>query len=152
MNITSVQPKSDRRSWIILLLVFVALWTVTAATWMYDEAGYTVGMPGLVFILHLAAPLAVGLVVGWRKLSLVSGAKVGAFAGALFGAANIAVQLLWGGVLYLLGRIPPDQPFTILEGLFEVFEFLLLFTIIGLILGAIGGLLSAAISARMRGE
>lgn len=148
MNSVSLPPRSNRRPWIILLVVFVALWVVTVATWMYDEAGYSWGMPMPLFFVHLAAPLVVGLVVGWRQRSLGLGAKAGAIAGALFGVANIAAQLVWGGVLKLMGRISPDQPFTFVESIFEVLEFLVLFTIVGLILGAVGGLLGAAIGGR----
>ncbi len=150
MNHISEEQKSNRAMlWIGALLV--VLWVMTVATWMYDTAGYTVGMPMPLFFVHLAAPLVVGLIVGRRKTGLWSGAKTGAIAGALFGAANIAVQLLWGGVLYLLGRIPPDQPFTFVESLFEVLEFLVLFTLMGLILGMAGGFLGAAIGSRSRG-
>ncbi len=152
MNATLDQSQPDRRPLVILLILFVGLWAVTIATWIFDEAGYSAGMPMPIFALHLLAPLLVGLIVGWRRLSLWSGAKAGAIAGALFGAANIAVQLLWGGVLSLLGRISPDQPFTFVESIFEVLEFLILFAVVGLALGGIGGLLGAAIGGRRRGE
>lgn len=38
------------------------------------------------------------------------------------------------------------------EGVFEAFTFFLLFTIIGMVLGAIGGFFGAAFAARDRGE
>jgi hypothetical protein len=151
MNQISKDPRTNRALlWLGGLLAL--LWAITIATWMYDDAGNTVGMPMPVFLLHLAAPLLVGIIVGWRRVGLWPGTKAGMIAGALFGAANIAVQLLWGGALYLMGRIPPNQPFTFLESVFEVFEFLVLFTLVGLILGAIGGFFGAAFAARARGE
>jgi hypothetical protein len=150
MNQISEHPKSNRSLLLIIALLLI-IWVVAIATWIYDEAGYSAGMPMPVFLLHMLAPLLVGLIVGWRKVSLWLGAKAGAIAGALFGAANIAVQLLWGGVLSLLGRISPDQPFTFVESIFEVLEFLVLFTIVGLALGAIGGFFGAFIGGRARG-
>ena len=150
MNYISEQPRSNRLLlWLGGLLAL--LWAVTIITWIFDESGYSAGMPGAVFALHMLAPLLVGLIVGWRKLEVWQGAKTGGVAGALFGAANIGVQLLWGGVLDLLGRISPDQPFTFVESIFEVLEFLVLFMIFGLFLGGIGGFLGAAIAARIRG-
>lgn len=151
MNHISEKPRSYR---LILWLggLLAVLWAVTIATWIFDEFGYSAGMPGPVFALHLLAPLMVGLIVGWRRAELWPGAKAGAIAGALFGAANIGAQLLWGGVLSLLGRISPDQPFTFVESIFEVLEFLVLFMIVGLVLGGIGGLLGAAIGGRGRRE
>lgn len=149
MNHNLHQLKPNRRPWIILLLIFFMLWVVTFATWIYDDAGYTAGMPGPVFLLHLAAPLLVGLIVVWRKSGLWPGAKAGGIAGALFGAANIGAQLVWGAILLLLGRISPDQPFTFLESIFEVIEFLVLFMIVGLFIGGIGGFVGAAISPRV---
>lgn len=151
MNPTLDQSQPYRQPLVLLLVLFVGLWVITVATWIFDEAGYSAGMPMPIFALHLLAPLLVGLIVGWRKLNLWSGVKAGAIAGALFGAANIAVQLLWGGVLYLLDRISPDQPFTFVESIFEVLEFLVLFAVVGLVLGGIGGLLGAAIGGRARG-
>lgn len=151
MNHTIVQPKPDRRPLVILLIFLIALWVLMAVTWMYDDAGYTVGMPAPVFFLHLISPLVAGLVVGWYKVGLRSGVKAGMIAGALFGAANIIGNLMWGLVLLAQGRIPADQPFTFLEGVFEALSFLVFFALIGLVLGAIGGAIGAAVSARARG-
>lgn len=151
MNHIPEKPRSYRLLiWLGALLAI--LWGITVATWLYDDQGFSVGMPGPVFALHLLAPLLVGLIVGWRKANLWQGAKAGALAGALFGAANMGVQLLWGGALNLLGRVSPDQSFTVVESIFEVLEFLLLFLIVGLFLGGIVGLLGAAIGGRRRGE
>lgn len=144
----SDQPRSNRLL-VWLGAILAILWVITIATWIFDESGYSTGMPGPVFALHMLVPLLVGLIVGWRKIGLWPGAKAGAFAGALFGAANIGAQLIWGLALSLLGRIHPDQPFTFVESIFEVLEFLVLFTIVGLVLGGIGGLLGAAIRERI---
>lgn len=147
MNQISEQPRSNQMHlWIGGLLAL--LWVVTIATWMYDKHGYSAGMPGPVFALHLLAPLLVGLIVGWHRSGLWPGAKAGAIAGALFGVVNIGAQLVWGAALSLLGRTSPDQPFTFIEGIFEVLEFLVLFMIVGLVLGGIGGFLGAAIGGR----
>lgn len=150
MNHTSEKPRSYRLLiWLGALLAI--MWVITIATWLFDDQGYSVGMPGPVFALHLLAPLLVGLIVGWSKADLWQGAKAGALAGALFGAANMGVLLLWSGALNMLGRVFPDQSFTFVESIFEVLEFLALFMIVGLFLGGIVGLLGAAIRARRRG-
>lgn len=148
MHQTSIQPKPQRQPWVILVLLLVALWVVTVATWIFDEAGYSAGMPGPIFALHMLAPLLVGLIVGWRRVGSWPGAKAGAIAGALFGAANIGAQLIWGAVLSSLGRISPDQPFTFIESVFEVLEFLVLFMTVGLVLGGVGGFLGAVLGGR----
>ena len=150
MNHSIVQPKPDRRPLVILIIFFVALWVLMAVTWLYDDAGYTVGMPGPIFMILLVSPLAAGAVVGYYKADLRSGIKAGMIAGALFGAANIIGNLIWGLVLSARGRIPADQPFTLLEGMFEALSFLVFFALIGLVLGAIGGAIGAAVCARAR--
>lgn len=150
MSSISVQPKPDRRPLVILGILFVALWILMVVTWMYDEAGYTVGMPPAVFIIILASPLVAGLIVGWFKVGLRPGAKAGMIAGALFSAANIIGNIIWGWLLNIQGRIPAEQPFTFWEGVAEALGFLLLFAVVGLVLGAIGGALGAAIGIRVR--
>ncbi len=150
MSTISTHPKPDRRPLVILTIFLVALWVLMAVTWMYDDAGYTSGMPVPVFFLHLTSPLVAGLVVGWYKVGMRSGVKAGMIAGALFGAANIIGNLIWGLVLLAQGRIPADQPLTFLEGTFEALSFLVFFALIGLVLGAIGGALGAAVSVRAR--
>lgn len=135
----------DRRI-ILLVLLWLLLWAATIATWMYDADGYTVGMPPLMFAITMLGPLLVGLILGWGKDSIGEGVRVGMVGGVVYGLANMAGQLLWGGVLNLLGRIPPDTMAEI-GGIgvmvFEVVEFTLLFTLTGLILGLIGGALGA---------
>ena len=51
-----------------LFLLWLGLWIVMVATWLYDSAGYTVGMPMPVFFIFLVAPLPAGLIAG---LSLI---------------------------------------------------------------------------------
>jgi hypothetical protein len=144
------QPKTNNLPAIVLIILYIALWIMMAVTWMYDDAGYSVGMPWPAFLVMLASPLVAGFTVGWSKASLGSGVKAGMIAGPLLGAANIVGNLLWGGVLWIQGKIPAEQPFTFWQGVAEVLEFLLLFAIIGLVLGAIGGLAGTAIGNRMR--
>lgn len=141
---------SNRLPVIVLVILYIALWIMMVVTWMYDDAGYSGGMPGPAFLVMLASPLVAGSIVGWYKENLGSGVKAGMIAGSLFGAANIVGNLVWGGVLWIQGKISADQPFTFWQGVAEVLEFLLLFAIIGLFLGAIGGLSGAAIGHRMR--
>jgi hypothetical protein len=135
-----------QRPVMVVLVFWGAIWVLAIATWMYDSAGYTVGMPMPVFFLQLLAPLLAGVVLGWGKSRLWPGMKAGMIGGALFGIANLVGQLIWGGVLYLMGRIPPESPFTFVEGIFEALEFLVLFMMTGLILGAVGGLLGFGIA------
>ena len=132
------------------LLLWLALWIVMALSWLYDPAGYTVGMPMPVFFAVLASPLVAGLIAGWPRSGLWPGLKAGMLTGALFGAANILGNLLWSLIVFLRGRIPSEQPFTALEGYIEFLGFLLLFMVVGAILGGIGGWLGAAFSGRTR--
>jgi hypothetical protein len=135
-----------QRPVMVVLVFWGVIWLLTIATWMYDSAGYTVGMPMPVFFLQLLAPLLAGLVLGWNKQHLWPGVKAGMIGGALFGIASLIGQLIWGGVLNLMGRIPPESNITFVEGIYEILEFLMLFTIVGLVLGAVGGLLGFAIA------
>lgn len=135
----------DRRVTLVLVL-WVALWFLMVFTWQYDQDGYSYGMPPVPFVIFLTAPLVAGLIVSWHKVDVWPGVKAGMIAGALLGAANIIGNLIWGLILFAQGRIPPDQPFTFWEGMFEALIFLLFFAAIGLVLGAIGGLLAVFIS------
>lgn len=76
--------------------------------------------------------------------------KNGLIGGVLFGLANIAATLLWGAILMASGRVSPDDAMTVGEGLSEVVEFTLLYTMVGLVLGAAGGFLSAPASRILR--
>lgn len=131
-----------------LFLLWVGLWVLMVATWLYDSAGYTVGMPMPVFLIILAAPLLAGLIAGRPKPGPWAGTTAGLIAGALFGMANFIGNLLWSVVLFIQGRIPSNQPFTFWEGVFEALGFLVLFMVVGLILGGIGGLIGAALGGR----
>lgn len=132
-----------------LLLAWLVLWAVIIVTWMYDANGHSFGMPGPVFLLMMLGPLLIGLLLGWGSGSLRQGMKAGMIGGVVYGLVNMAVQLIWGLVLRLLGRIPPDT-MTEMGGLgffvIEVVEFTVLFVATGLILGLVGGLLGAAVS------
>lgn len=149
MNQTTTQPH-DRRPLLWCATLLILLWIVTIALWIYDAAGDSMGMPMPLFFVHLLLPLVAGLVVGWRATSLAAGTRAGAMAGALFGLANMGALLLWSGILYLLGRVSADQPFTLAESVFEALEFLLLYALVGLVLGAVGGAVGAVLGRRDR--
>lgn len=125
-----------------VIIIWAVLWIIGIATWMYDVNGYTVGMPPVVFNLTLLGPLLVGLVLGWGKETLWKGVRAGMAGGVLFGLANMVGQLVWGLILRLFGRIPPDA-MTEMGGMaffaIEIVEFTLLFALTGFILGLIGG-------------
>lgn len=148
MSSISVRSKPAGRPLPILAILFAALWILMVVTWMYDDEGYTMGMPMPVFIIVLASPLVAGLIAGFYQDGPRLGVKAGMITGAFFGAANIFGNVVWGWILSLQGRIPPNQPFTFWEGVFEALGFLVLFVIIGLVLGAIGGYLGAALGRR----
>lgn len=143
------------RSRLTLLLVgWLVLWAIIVATWMYDADGYAIGMPSVVFLVSMLGPLLVGFVLGWGKASPPPAAKAGMAGGVVYGLANMVAQLVWGLILRVLGRIPLD---TIAQTggpwvfLFEIVEFTVLFTVTGLFLGLVGGLLGAAVS-RLAGK
>jgi len=131
-----------------LLLAWLALWAVVVTTWLYDSNGYTVGMPGPVFLLMMFGPLLVGLALGWGKASHRLGMKAGMLGGVAYGLANMVAQLVWGLVLRALGLIPPDAMAEMGGPEFfviEVVEFTVLFTATGLVLGLVGALLGATV-------
>jgi hypothetical protein len=129
-----------------VVILWIALWFLMVFTWLYDQEGYSSGMPPVPFFMMLFSPLVVGVIVGWYKVEVWPGMKAGMIAGALFGAANIIGNLIWGLMLQVQGRITPEQPLTFWEGVLEALGFLLFFAVIGLVLGAIGGLLGVFIA------
>ena len=153
MAVNASSPRQWTWQVVAAILFWLVLWVIIIATWMYDENGYTFGMPGPIFLLMMLGPLLIGLVLSWGKPGLWQGARTGMIGGVVYGLANMAAQLVWGVVLKALGRIPPDAmaetggPWV---ALFEVVEFTVLFTITGLILGLVGGLLGAALGGRLR--
>jgi len=136
--------REQRQSTRWLAVLWALLWAITIATWIYSEEGYSSGMPGPVFFLHLLAfPLVVGyLGSGWRMHS--------GLAGVVFAEANLLLQLVWGGILAVLGRIAPDPNMTGLAGILEYVEFMLLMGVPGFILGWLGGAVGKA-ARRRRG-
>lgn len=148
------EPRLSRPT-LAMILFWLAVWAFTLLTWMYGDDGYTYGMAPAATVLTMLGPLLVGLVLGWNKATLWPAVRAGMIGGALFGAATMVGQLVWGGVLYLLGRIPPDA-MEEMGGLpvmiFEVIEFTVLFVVSGLILGAIGGAAARLINHFRRGR
>lgn len=138
-----------------IVIAWLILTAIVVVTWMYDDAGYSVGMPMPVFFLQLLSPMLIAFVLGWRKPTYWQGAKIGMVAGAAFGLANMVAQLIWGGILLALGKAVPEATMGWAAGLFEVFEFTVLFTLTGLVLGLVGGLagvLAARVLHRTAGE
>lgn len=132
-----------------LVVAWLVLWIIIIATWIYDEQGFSSGMPGPVFLVMMLGPLLVGVLLGWGRTDLGSAAKAGMIGGVVYGLANMGAQLLWGGVLRLLDRIDPDAMAEMGGvGFFigEVVEFTVLFTVTGLVLGLAGALTGAALS------
>lgn len=127
--------------WVVV--AWSLLWILTVATWLYDPAGNSFGMPFPVFFLHLVGfPLVVGAVVSrWR---LNSG-----LAGLIVSEGNLALNLVWSGVLALLGRIDPAGSMSVAEGLVEVLEFVLLMGLAGFLAGALGGFLGRVIRGHL---
>jgi len=131
-----------------IVVVWLVLWVIVVITWMYDDSGYSAGMPMPVFLIQLLSPLLIAFVLGWRKFTLWDGAKVGMVAGVVFGLANMAAQLIWGGILLALGKAAPEAAMGWAAGLFEVLEFTVLFALTGLVLGLVGGL-AGVLAARL---
>lgn len=132
-----------------MILFWLAVWVFAIVTWMYDDAGYTFGMSPAATILTMLGPLLVGLVLGWGKQRPWHSIRAGAIGGALFGAATMVSQLVWGAVLQALGRIPPDameQMGGIWFAVIEALEFTVLFVVSGMILGGIGGAAAALVA------
>lgn len=67
MSSIPVQPKTNSLPVIVLIILYIALWIMMVVTWMYDDAGYSGGMPGPAFLVMLASPLVPGFMVGWHK-------------------------------------------------------------------------------------
>jgi hypothetical protein len=123
-----------------IVIVWLVLWAILVITWAYDDSGYSVGMPMPVFFIQLLSPLLIAFVLGWRKLTLWDGTKVGMVAGAVFGLANMAAQMIWAGILLALDKAAPEAAMGWVDVLVEVLAFTVLFTLTGLVLGLVGGL------------
>lgn len=138
-----------RVPWLVPAL-WLALLLLTAATWMYDEAGMSFGMPPALFFVILVSPVVVAAYYGWWQDSPGKGLLVGMAAGALFGLANMLGHLLWAGVLFALGRVPPSPSLSFIDFAAEAAAFTVMFTFVGLVLGAAGGLTGAWAARRWR--
>ena len=131
-------------------LAWVVLWGITVLTWWYDTAGYSLGMPGTVTILHFFLPLGAGILAGWWQRGAVRGLKHGLLVGLLVSAVDMLVMYAWSGVLIGQGKAQPDPDMTVWSGLFEALMMGVFTCVTGLILGALGGLIAGAISAGPR--
>ena len=89
-----------------LFLLWLGLWIVMVATWLYDSAGYTVGMPMPVFFIFLVANAIGSAVPTPGGLGGVEAALTFSF-GAAGVPAGIALSatLLYRALFYWL-RIP----------------------------------------------
>lgn len=137
--------RSNKATRIVAGVGLVALWAVTILTWMFDGGGYSVGMPGWAFILHLMAPLVVAVWVGWQQRSISDGLKAGLIAGTAFAAADALAMYVWSGILIALGKVSPDAEVgSIWAGLFEALAMGVANVIEGALVGVVGGVLGAA--------
>jgi hypothetical protein len=142
--------KSHRLAAAIFLVVWLAAWGITVGIWQYDADGYSFGMHPVSIPWHFVLPLVVGGLVGWWRAAFGAGIKGGMLAGMLFCVTNMAILVAWSGILIALGRVSPDANLAWWEGLFEVLHLGLTYALIGLALGAVGGLGGAALSVVMR--
>mgnify|MGYP001161815500 CR=1 FL=1 len=126
--------------------VWLVLWGITAATWLYDPDGLSSGMHPLVFAVHLAAPLFSGVLAGSWQAAPGAGLKAGALTGALFAASNMILLIIWSGLLFALGHVdPPEVPVLWWEGVLEVLHLGVTYVILGALLGLLGGVGGAAL-------
>ena len=136
----------------IFLACWLILWIVSVATWLYDPAGYSAGMPMEVFYVHLLAPLAAGILAGWWQDTIRGSVKNGLWAGLLYSVLDFVALLVWSGMLIGLGKVDPTVSETMpwWEGVFEALHMGLAYVIIGLLLGPVGGLIAGLVVAAVR--
>jgi hypothetical protein len=120
---------------------WLVLWGITVATWMYDPAGYSAGMPGPVFFGHLLMPGLAGVLVGWWQDRMSKSIKGGVLVGLLASIVDFMVLLLWSAVLIGLGKANFDaDPMPWWGAVLEALGMGLLNVICGVLFGVIGGL------------
>ncbi len=153
--------RTYRLAALLFLVWWLAVWCVTVATWVFDEAGTPLGMHPLGIILTLALPFTAALIVGWwqfvpapRVATLVASVRGGVIVGALVAVISIIGEnLLWLLVYPLILRRPlaeAEGTGGLLWGLSELLEFVVLSAVIGLVLGALGGLVGGLLASAVR--
>jgi hypothetical protein len=122
-------------------LIWAILWATTVATWMYDRAGHSVGMPAAVFFVHLIGlPALAGLMTaGWRLH--------GAAAGFAVAEANLLLVAAWGGLLALLGKVADNPDMAGWAGVLEFGAFVILMGVVGFVAGWIGRVVGNVLAA-----
>lgn len=119
---------------------WLALWTLTVLTWIYDEAGYSASMHPLPSLLHLAAPFIVGGLIGWWAQP-----RAALLAGAAFAAFNFAALLIWSAALIAAGRVSPGPDvMPAWSGLGEALGMGFIYVLWGGVTGLAGGWLARA--------
>jgi len=121
-------------------LIWLALWALTIITWMYDERGYSMGMPMLVFFAHLGAlPTVAGIMTARWRLH-------GAAAGFVIAEVDLLLLAAWGGLLALLGKVADNPDMAGWAGVAEYGAFVILMGVVGFVAGWIGGVIGRALS------
>lgn len=136
----------------IFLACWVVLWIISAATWLYDPAGYSAGMRMEVFWVHLLAPLVAGTLAGWWQDGIRGSIKNGLLGGLFYSVMDFVVLLVWSGILMALGRVDPGalEAMPWWEGALEALEMGLANVILGLVLGGVGGTIGGLVTATRR--
>ena len=88
MTVDANHPRRLTRPAAAAVVFWLALWVIVIATWMYDENGFTFGMPGPVFLLMMLGPLLVGLLLGWGKVGAWPAARAGMIGGVMMRGAQ----------------------------------------------------------------
>lgn len=133
--------RSNHTAAILIGIAWVILWVAIIATWMYDEQGYSFGMQGALFFILLLSPFLIGIYYGYYERTIQESITRGALSGFLLSLLNFAMLLIWSGVLAALGKIDPtNSEFSLVGNILEIGEMLLLFAIVAVLTGAIGGM------------
>ena len=123
----------------LFLVLWFAIWWITVTTW-------SGGMNTLVVCLHLLMPFVAGVLAGWWRNSTAGNIKGGILAGLLFCVIDFAI-------LAVFQSLPePGRMQSSFWG--EALGMGLIYTVIGIVLGTVGGIISELIAAalhRVRG-
>jgi small-conductance mechanosensitive channel len=131
--------KTHRLAAALFLVFWLAIWGFTVATW-------TTGMNPLAVRLHLLMPFVAGALAGWWRNTTAGNITGGMLAGLLFCVINWAIYVVFDR---------PGHAGTPSEGFWGMaLLFGLLYAGIGIVLGMVGGIISALLAAalhRVRG-